>query len=182
MNTFYIGCENIETVQEFSGLISICSIDELKEIYGYILRHSHKYYLESEESYKVRYKKLESFLDIIRDAINARSEAIAIKATNKKGRTKQSFRESMVDDPEGKKLAVLHKVMTNRIGRGAALVMICAQYLGWITKVNSTQVKDEFGDIGNVSGYNSYVGAPSKYKENEIGDMKALLMKELSSI
>jgi len=181
MDTFFIGCENIKTVQEFSDFISICSLDELKEIYGYIQRHSGRGF-ESEEQYKERRARLDSFLATIRDEIREKSEAKDRKATNNKGRQSRPFRESMVNDADNKRLSALHKLMENRIGKNAALVMICAKRLGWITDVTSTQVKDEFGHIGNVSGFNKYFNNPSLYDEDEIKGMETALIEALNSI
>jgi hypothetical protein len=55
-------------------------------------------------------------------------------------------------------VAKLHELIDNRIGRAVAMVIRAAIETGLILKPTSTQVKEEFKGIGNVRGYNKYMG------------------------
>lgn len=56
-------------------------------------------------------------------------------------------------------VAKLHELIDNRIGRAVAMVIRAAIETGLILKPTSTQVKEEFKGIGNVRGYNKYMGS-----------------------
>ena len=74
----------------------------------------------------------------------------------------------MRDDPNGEKLQKLHQLMTNKKGKGAALVILAAMKKGWIDKPTFSQVTDEFGDIGAQQGFTGYLNTLSRYTEEEI--------------
>ena len=108
--------------------------------------------------------------------------AFQIKDEKNRGRHTRPFIESIIDDTGNKKLNALHRVMHNKKGKGAALVMMCAKELGWITEVTSAQVLQEFGDIGNASGFNRYYNNPTLYKKDEIEGMKLALEEALNCL
>lgn len=54
-------------------------------------------------------------------------------------------------------LEKLHELIDNKIGRSVAMVIQAAINTKGIIKPSSTQVIKEFGNIGNVGGYNSYL-------------------------
>ena len=47
--------------------------------------------------------------------------------------------------------------MDGKKGKAAAIIIKAAIRLGWMKRPTSTAVQKEFGDIGNVSGYNKYM-------------------------
>lgn len=79
------------------------------------------------------------------------------KPTRGKGRPKQTLQDMMVDDEDGKKLERLHKLLSGRRGKNAVLIIEAYIKKGWMQKPTYTQIKTEFGDIGNKSGYNKYL-------------------------
>lgn len=79
------------------------------------------------------------------------------KPTRRRGRPKETFKDKMIDDADGSKLAKLHKVIDGKKGRFVALVIKAGVKMGSLDKPTYTQVKQEFGDIGNKSGYNRYM-------------------------
>lgn len=62
----------------------------------------------------------------------------------------------LVEDKE-ECVARLHKLIDNKVGKTVAMVIKAAIETGLILKPTSTQVKEEFKDIGCVSGYNKYM-------------------------
>lgn len=79
------------------------------------------------------------------------------KPTRRRGRPKETIKDKMIDDADGGKLAKLHKVIDGKKGRFVALVIKAGVKMGRLDKPTYTQVKQEFGDIGNKSGYNRYM-------------------------
>ena len=56
-------------------------------------------------------------------------------------------------------VARLHELIDNKVGKAVAMVIKAAIETGLIVKPTSTQVKEEFKGMGNISGYNKYMGA-----------------------
>ena len=77
--------------------------------------------------------------------------------TRGRGRPKETLRDKMVCDADGKKLQRLHDIWGGRKGKDAALIILACIKKGWMTKPTYTQVKNEFGDIGSKTGYNRYL-------------------------
>lgn len=63
----------------------------------------------------------------------------------------------LVEDKE-ECVARLHELIDNKVGKAVAMVIKAAIETGLILKPTSTQVKEEFKDIGCVRGYNKYMG------------------------
>lgn len=119
-------------------------------------------------------------LDAERELDSLPLTAFQIRDKKNRGRQTRPFKESMNNDAGNKKLSALHFVMQNKKGKGAALVMICAKKLGWIEDVTSTQVRNEFGDIGQISGFNRYYNNPGCYDNEEIEGMIIALTEALN--
>lgn len=62
----------------------------------------------------------------------------------------------LVEDKE-ECVARLHELIDNKVGKAVAMVIKAAIETGLILKPTSTQVKEEFKDIGCVRGYNKYM-------------------------
>lgn len=91
-----------------------------------------------------------------------------------RGRKSKSFVECVVADTE-KCMSTLHKVMKNKVGKEAALIIRVAIINGWIEKPTFKAVTDEFGDIGHRSGFNKYMDNNYKFSEDELMGAKAQL-------
>ena len=87
--------------------------------------------------------------------------------TKRKGRPKGLFKDKMICENVDEVLKKLHSLMNDRQGREAALIITACIKAGIITKPTFTQVTNEFGNIGNVSGYNRYM-REKPFSEDEI--------------
>lgn len=103
--------------------------------------------------------------------INEVSKAITKR---KRGRPKTDIKSKMIDDADGAKLQRLHEVIQNKEGKDAALVILAAINLGWMTKPTLTQVKEEFGDIGSQQNFTKYLNE-KMFKVEEVNGMKNCL-------
>lgn len=81
------------------------------------------------------------------------------KAPKCKGRPKGTLRDKMICENADEMLLKLHQLMNGRKGRDVALFITASIKGGIMTKPTFRQVADEFGDIGNPSGYNRYMGS-----------------------
>ena len=112
-----------------------------------------------------------------------RAEKVLSKLYNVKvvpkqrGRKVGNFRDKILGSEEMKEklLTKLHSLIEGKKGKDVALVIALCVQLSKITKPTFTQVKNEFGDIGNKSGYNRYVANLKLYTDNEIIGMKHML-------
>lgn len=84
-----------------------------------------------------------------------------------KGRPKAAIKEMMIDDDGGRKLKALQRAMDGKIGKAAATVIRAAVKLGWMVKPTFKAVENEFGDIGNRSGFNKYMADDSRQITDE---------------
>ncbi|MDH6343339.1 hypothetical protein M2480_001328 [Parabacteroides sp. PFB2-12] len=94
--------------------------------------------------------------------------------TSEKGRPVVPFRECVYDDNEPL-ITELHRLLKGKKGKDVALVIQACIAEGLITRPTYTAVRDEFGDIGNKSGYNSYLGAPDSFTKVERDTVRGLL-------
>lgn len=97
---------------------------------------------------------------------------------NHKGRPRKAFTECLNGQTEKEKeerLRRLHKVIDGKKGKDVSLYILIAIEKGWITKPTYTQVKNEFGDIGDKSGYNAYLNK-NKFSDEEINGAKESLI------
>lgn len=94
-----------------------------------------------------------------------------------KGRPKKTFTDCMNGQTEKEKeerLSRLHNAIDGKTGKYVSLYILTAIELGWIVKPTYTQVKNEFGDIGDKSGYNAYLHK-CKFSDEEINGAKESL-------
>ncbi|MBM6944234.1 MULTISPECIES: hypothetical protein [Bacteroides] len=94
-----------------------------------------------------------------------------------KGRPKETLKDRMINDADGSKLQKIHKVMDGKKGKDVALIILACMQIGWMLKPTSTQVKEEFGDIGALQGFNDYINnSEEKFAKCEIeGVINSLL-------
>lgn len=95
-------------------------------------------------------------------------------ATRDKGRPKETLKEKMIDDADGSKLQKIHTKIVGKKGKDAALIILACIKKGWMLKPTYTQVKNEFGDIGSKTGYNTYLKESMFTKEELDGATKCL--------
>lgn len=102
--------------------------------------------------------------------------------TRRRGRPEETIKGLLVNDEGGKKLTALHDAMDGRKGKAAVIVIKAAIRLGWIIKrPTATAVQKEFGDIGNVSGYNKYMSENDRQiTDEEIAGAKQMLENMIS--
>ena len=91
-----------------------------------------------------------------------------------KGRPKETFKDKMKNDPKGEKLQKIHTLADCRKGKDFALIILACILEGWIDRPTYTQVKNEFGDIGDKSGYNKYLQENRHTKEEIEGAKNSL--------
>ena len=157
----------------------LCRINSInKELYGEGLT-KHLTFNEREIKIKERGKLFEEFLSLtqtqpeaeITTATEPQPEQMITKPTRGRGRPKETLKDKMINDADGKKLQRLHEIWGGRKGKDAALIIVACIKTGWMSKPTYTQVKDEFGDIGHKSGYNKYIDE-KKFTDEEIEGAK----------
>lgn len=102
------------------------------------------------------------------------------KSTPKtKGRPKQSLKDSLLcaEDKKDDVIQLLHSMIDGKKGKEVGLVVMAVKRAGIATKITYTQMRDEFGEIGNQSGYNRYTKEPRHqgeiyFQEDEITPIK----------
>lgn len=76
------------------------------------------------------------------------------KVPKGKGRPKGTLKDKMICEDVDKMLSKLHQLMNGRKGKDVALIITACIKAVVMIKPTFKQVSDEFGDIGNQSGYN----------------------------
>lgn len=99
--------------------------------------------------------------NVITDAETNQQEAIKQPVASKpqqkvkRGRKVIPFADCLLAPDKLQHLKKLHSLIDGRKGKDVALVIKASMQLGWLlSKPTFTQLQNEFGDIGNVSGYN----------------------------
>lgn len=93
----------------------------------------------------------------INSAQGGKTNKSEFQERRERGRPKDTFKDKMICSNTDKVLVRLHNLMYKKKGRDAALIITACLKEGIMTKPTFKQVSDEFGDIGNVSGYNRYM-------------------------
>lgn len=96
------------------------------------------------------------------------------KKTRGRGRPKETLKDKMLDDTDGKKLQTIHTKICGKKGKDATLIILACIKKGWMTRPTYTQVKNEFGDIGSKTGYNRYLNEQAFTKEELEGVINSL--------
>lgn len=123
---------------------------------------------------------LDRKLNDTNDGVTMQPQQEDIKQTKPnrgRGRERKTLKDIMMDDADGKKLQRLHEIWGNSRGKDAALIILVCMKIGWMRKPTYTQVTDEFGDIGNKSGFNRYL-AVKTFTNEEIESVKAALINQ----
>lgn len=76
--------------------------------------------------------------------------------TRGKGRPKETLQDKVIGGDTGL-IKKLHSLIDGKKGKDLCLYIVACIKLGKLTKPTYTQVKNEFGDIGNKAGYNRYM-------------------------
>lgn len=87
-----------------------------------------------------------------------------------KGKGTKPFKQNILGDNHEKDriLKILHSLIDGKKGKDVAMVIFAACTANIILKPTFTQVKNEFGNIGNVSGYNKYMRDTHVFTEKEL--------------
>lgn len=81
---------------------------------------------------------------------------------------KKSFRDFLYVSDKERLLVILHKLIDGNKGKFVAnVISFCVSKGILIKKPTYTQVVEEFGDIGDKSGYNKYMGLKLERSEKE---------------
>lgn len=103
-------------------------------------------------------------------------EPVALKPKPLDGRKPKPFTDCLLEPDKQQHLIHLHELFDGRkIGKDAALIIKASMELGWITKPTFSQVQNEFGNVGNKSGYNKYMSLPNAFTQQDLEGMKAAL-------
>ena len=94
---------------------------------------------------------------LVSDAVHKLKKKYVCKMQPQRKREKSFIDYIVVEDKENY-LNKLHELIGNNVGKTVAMVIKAAIETGLILKPTSTQVKEEFKDIGCVRGYNKYMG------------------------
>lgn len=98
----------------------------------------------------------------------------AQQPTRGKGRPKETFRDKMIDDADGKKLAKMHTIMRGKKGKDFSLLILACIKKGWITRPTYTQAANEFGEIGSKTGFNRYLDERTFGEKEIMGAINSL--------
>ncbi len=90
------------------------------------------------------------------DDLSAEPSIYDKKELRKKS-TSQTFRDKMMCDNKEDMLQRLHRLIKGKKGKDVALIIQVCIESGIIIKPTFTQVTNEFGYIGNKSGFNKYI-------------------------
>lgn len=103
-------------------------------------------------------------------------EPVALKPKPLDGRKPKPFADCLLEPNKQQHLIYLHKLFDSRkVGKDAVLIIKASMELGWITKPTFSQVQNEFGNVGNKSGYNKYMSLPNAFTQQDLEGMKAAL-------
>ena len=86
--------------------------------------------------------------------------------TRGKGRPKETLQDKVIGGDTGF-IKKLHTLIDGKKGKDFCLYIVASIKLGKLTKPTYTQVKNEFGDIGNKSGFNRYLDE-RKFTQTEL--------------
>ncbi len=122
---------------------------------------------------------------VITDAETSQQEAVKQSVASKPqlktdGRRAKPFKDCLLAPDKEQHLKKIHSLIDGRKGKDVALVIKASIQLGWIRKPTFLQVKNEFGDIGNKSGYNTQMS--KRQDDTEIDGIKVALQASWNSL
>lgn len=90
------------------------------------------------------------------------------KPTVNRGRPNCNFRDKLLCEDKDSLIEKLHTLIDGKKGKDVALVIHACINSGKMTKPTFKMVQDEFGNIGNRSGFNKYMCTSNAYTDDEI--------------
>lgn len=108
------------------------------------------------------------------DSLNLPSDFNSNNIGRPKGRPIKSILGKLNGNKEERQatLKLLHKLIVGKRGRDVALIILGAIRANKMSKPTFSQLQEEFGDIGNVSGYNRYIRERDNlFTDDEISTM-----------
>ena len=105
----------------------------------------------------------------VADALDAVDDFEAEKRSTKRRPAAASLRELM-SEPEmaDARVAKLDQLLRGQRGKRVALVVTCAMELGWfVERPSFVALTAEFGNLGNISGYNKQVKLANFFTKDE---------------
>lgn len=102
----------------------------------------------------------------------------------RRGRKKTPpFVDLVCNKQKERKLKVLHKNIDGKTGKEVVRILKASADLGWLNNIPRYEaVKNEFGNIGSSSGYNSYNSNDQKFSKIEIEMAKKVLLTDLEQM
>ena len=90
---------------------------------------------------------------------------------------KRKFAEHILIQDKLGLLEELHNLLDNKIGKYVAMTIRAAVEVGVMSRPYFPEVKAEFVDVGNKSGYNAYYNKVEAYDKNDFEYVKEKLLK-----
>lgn len=90
---------------------------------------------------------------------------------------KRKFAEHILIQDKLGLLEELHNLLDNKIGKYVAMTIRAAVEVGVMSRPYFPEIKAEFVEVGNKSGYNSYYNKPETYDKNDFDYVKEKLLK-----
>lgn len=90
---------------------------------------------------------------------------------------KRKFAEHILIQDKLGLLEELHNLLDNKIGKYVAMTIRAAVEVGVMSRPYFHEIKAEFVEVGNKSGYNSYYNKPETYDKNDFDYVKEKLLK-----
>lgn len=90
---------------------------------------------------------------------------------------KRKFAEHILIQDKLGLLEVLHNLVDNKIGKYVAMTIRAAVEVGVMSRPYFPEVKAEFVEVGNKSGYNAYYNKVEAYDKNDFEYVKEKLLK-----
>lgn len=90
---------------------------------------------------------------------------------------KRKFAEHILIQDKLGLLEELHNLLDNKIGKYVAMTIRAAVEVGVMSRPYFTEVKAEFVEVGNKSGYNAYYNKVEAYNKNDFEYVKEKLLK-----
>lgn len=139
-------------------------LERLEGIFSYFEGGCFTFYSEDKGSWipiKGLWEKQNSVVCIPQKIVENEAKEVESKkeqsTKKKRGRPKEMLYDRFLCNDKEQMLQCLHSLINGRKGRDVALIITACIKEGIMTKPTFKQVSDEFGDIGNVSGYNKYM-------------------------
>lgn len=174
--------------KKFGGLQYFEDADDIREVLLSVcgdLKNQIAYFMEdnqlTDNSPKIGflcpyyYEGNEVTIDAETSQQEAIKQPVALKPKPLDGRKAKPFVDCLLEPDKEQHLNSLHQLIKDRRGKDVALIVKASMQLGWITKPTFSQVQNEFGNVGNKSGYNKYMSLPNAFTQQDLNGMKTAL-------